>query len=98
MDPRRRERLVFLRHSPQPSPKKEGLFYSLLITKEIHFLTYLSGKRNVHHVDEITKAAAALGRLGGLAKSANKTAAVRKNGKKGGRPRGSKNKKKTVTV
>jgi hypothetical protein len=36
---------------------------------------------------DIHKAAAALGRLGGLAKSARKTAAVRENGKKGGRPR-----------
>ena len=32
-------------------------------------------------------AAVALGRLGGLAKSAKKAEAVRKNGKKGGRPR-----------
>jgi hypothetical protein len=38
-------------------------------------------------VDEITKAAATLGRLGGIAKSRKKTKAVRENGKKGGRPR-----------
>jgi len=38
-------------------------------------------------VNEITKAAATLGRLGGLARSEKKAAAVRENGKKGGRPR-----------
>jgi len=32
--------------------------------------------------------AVALGKLGGLAKSDAKTAAVRENGKKGGRPKG----------
>jgi len=36
---------------------------------------------------DIHAAAAALGRLGGLAKSAKKVAASRTNGKKGGRPR-----------
>jgi hypothetical protein len=36
---------------------------------------------------DVKQAAAVLGRLGGLAKSAKKTAAVRENGKKGGRPR-----------
>lgn len=36
---------------------------------------------------DVKAAAAVLGRLGGLAKSAKKTAAVRENGKKGGRPR-----------
>jgi len=43
-------------------------------------------------VNEITKAAAMIGRLGGLAKSAKKAAAVRENGKKGGRPRKKKSK------
>ena len=38
-------------------------------------------------VNEVSKAAATLGRLGGLAKSAKKTDAVRQNGKRGGRPR-----------
>jgi hypothetical protein len=33
------------------------------------------------------EAAAIFGRLGGKAKSARKTAAVRRNGKKGGRPK-----------
>ena len=37
--------------------------------------------------DSLTKAAAALGRKGGQAKSERKTAAVRENGKKGGRPK-----------
>lgn len=41
----------------------------------------------VSPVNEITKAAALLGRKGGLAKSAKKAAAVRSNGKKGGRPK-----------
>jgi hypothetical protein len=36
---------------------------------------------------ELSKAAALLGRKGGLAKSAKKTLAVRENGKKGGRPK-----------
>jgi hypothetical protein len=36
---------------------------------------------------DIHSAAAALGRLGGLAKSAAKARAVRENGKLGGRPR-----------
>lgn len=35
----------------------------------------------------VNKAAAALGRLGGKAKSAAKIAAARLNGKKGGRPK-----------
>lgn len=35
----------------------------------------------------MNKAAQSLGRLGGLAKSAAKTAAVRENGKLGGRPK-----------
>jgi hypothetical protein len=39
----------------------------------------LMPKKNPHAV--------ALGQLGGLSKSANKTAAVRLNGKKGGRPK-----------
>lgn len=38
--------------------------------------------------------AAALGRLGGQVKSEAKTAAARENAKKGGRPKGSKNKPK----
>ena len=37
--------------------------------------------------DEISQAAAALGRKGGLVKSERKTAAVRANGRLGGRPR-----------
>ena len=36
---------------------------------------------------EVSAAAAALGRLGGLSRSPAKVAAVRENGKKGGRPR-----------
>jgi len=36
---------------------------------------------------DLSSAAAALGRRGGLAKSEAKAAAVRENGKKGGRPR-----------
>lgn len=40
------------------------------------------------HVDrKARRAAATLGRLGGLAKSAAKAKAARENGKKGGRPR-----------
>jgi hypothetical protein len=35
----------------------------------------------------MNKAAQAIGRIGGLVKSERKSAAVRKNGKKGGRPR-----------
>jgi hypothetical protein len=38
-------------------------------------------------MNAITKAAQILGRKGGLAKSKRKTLAVRKNGKKGGRPK-----------
>ena len=40
------------------------------------------------HKTEISTAAAALGSLGGQSKSAAKTAAVRENGKLGGRPKG----------
>jgi hypothetical protein len=36
---------------------------------------------------QVNEAARMLGRLGGLAKSERKAAAVRENGKKGGRPR-----------
>jgi hypothetical protein len=36
---------------------------------------------------DVSSAARAMGRKGGLSKSAAKTAAVRENGKKGGRPR-----------
>ena len=47
---------------------------------------------------EVSSAAAALGRLGGMkggkSRSAAKVAAVRENGRKGGRPKGSKNKAK----
>ena len=42
---------------------------------------------------DIHSAAAALGRLGGLAKSADKAQAVRENGKLGGRPAGKKDSK-----
>lgn len=49
-------------------------------------LTSIPLRFNVAPVNDITKAAEILGRLGGLAKSAKKTAAVRANGKKGGRP------------
>lgn len=38
-------------------------------------------------MNEISKAAAALGKKGGAVKSDKKAAAVRENGKKGGRPR-----------
>ena len=52
--------------------------------------------------NELSSAAAALGRLGGIkggkSKSAAKIAAVRENGKKGGRPKGSKNKAKAKMV
>jgi hypothetical protein len=41
---------------------------------------------------EVRKFFAKVGAKGGKAKSAAKTAAVRKNGKLGGRPKGSKNK------
>jgi len=44
----------------------------------------------------VNKAAQALGRLGGLAKSAAKTAAVRENAKKGGWPKGRPRKPKRV--
>jgi len=39
------------------------------------------------YFSEVTRAAAAMGRKGGAAKSERKAAAVRENGKKGGRPR-----------
>lgn len=41
-------------------------------------------------------AAVALGKLGGSVKSAKKTAAVRENGKKGGRPRKNRTAQRTV--
>lgn len=44
----------------------------------------------------MNKAAQALGRLGGLAKSAAKTAAARENAKKGGWPKGKPRKPKRV--
>lgn len=44
----------------------------------------------------MNKAAQSLGRLGGLAKSAAKTAAVRENAKKGGWPKGKPRKPKRV--
>jgi hypothetical protein len=40
---------------------------------------------------DISKAAAALGKKGGSVKSERKANAVRENGKKGGRPKGSRN-------
>ena len=47
---------------------------------------------------EVSSAAAALGRLGGMkggrSRSAEKVAAVRENGRKGGRPKGAKNRPK----
>lgn len=50
---------------------------------------------------ELSAAASALGRLGGMkggkSRSAAKVAAVRENGIKGGRPKGSKNKAKAET-
>lgn len=50
---------------------------------------------------EISDAAAALGRLGGIkggrSRSAAKVAASRANGRKGGRPKGAKNKAKAET-
>ena len=50
---------------------------------------------------QISQYAAALGRLGGMkggrSRSAAKVAAVRENGKKGGRPKGAKNKAKAET-
>jgi hypothetical protein len=45
-------------------------------------------------VIKISQAAAALGRLGGIAKSKKKAETARENGKKGGRPLGSKKKTK----
>ena len=50
---------------------------------------------------DISQSAAALGRLGGMkggkSRSAAKVAAVRENGRKGGRPKGAKNKPKAET-
>lgn len=50
---------------------------------------------------ELSAAAAALGRLGGMkggkSRSAAKVAAVRANGRKGGRPKGSKNRQKSAS-
>ena len=52
--------------------------------------------------NELSSAAAALGRLGGMkggkSRSAAKIAAVRENGRKGGRPKGSKNRPKQEVV
>jgi hypothetical protein len=45
------------------------------------------GYRDGFAAEETSKAAAALGRKGGSSKSAAKQAAVRENGKKGGRPK-----------
>lgn len=42
---------------------------------------------NVTDEEQISKAAAVMGKKGGKVKSAAKTKAVRENGKKGGRPR-----------
>jgi hypothetical protein len=47
--------------------------------------------------DEKNPAAVSLGKLGGAAKTERKAAAARENGKKGGRPPGSKNKPKQTT-
>ena len=51
---------------------------------------------------EVSSAAAALGRLGGMkggkSRSAAKVEAVRDNGRKGGRPKGSKNRPKSDGV
>lgn len=43
--------------------------------------------KNVNRVPELSQAAKLLGRRGGLAKSAKKAEAARKNGKTGGRPK-----------
>lgn len=54
---------------------------------ERFFLTSLPLRFIVPSVSSITEAAKLLGRRGGLAKSKAKAAAVRQNGKKGGRPK-----------
>jgi len=54
----------------------------------------LSAKWKREGVPGMNLAAQQLGRLGGLAKSEAKTAAARKNAKKGGWPKGRKRKKK----
>lgn len=47
----------------------------------------MSTKKRNGPSPEVSAAAAALGRLGGLSRSPAKVAAVRENGRKGGRPR-----------
>jgi hypothetical protein len=47
---------------------------------------------------KISQAAAALGRLGGIAKSKKKAETARVNGKKGGRPRSKKKQAKAATA
>lgn len=47
-------------------------------------------------MSDISQAAAAMGRKGGQSTSEAKRQAVRENGKKGGRPKGSKNKPKII--
>ena len=61
-----------------------------------------SMESEMKYESELSFAAAALGRLGGMkggkSRSAAKVAAVRENGRKGGRPKGSKNKAKAKMV